>query len=155
MPPVSAVVEAANRLATKDAASLEVLVGMIDTELSKDPSLKEQAYLEPKYSSDELMGGRLDELRAIGRKILKRWNKELHGLVCAQQGSDQKDREAILGALSLNQAAVIAAVATALLGLGVPAPIAAALAPLIAKKFIWPAKDELCEAWADALGRDN
>jgi hypothetical protein len=42
---------------------------------------------------------------------------------------------------------VLAAVASALLTLGAPAAIAAAVTPLIVKRFIWPAEDELCAAW--------
>jgi len=38
-----------------------------------------------------------------------------------------------------------------LLTLGVYAAIAAALAPLIVKRFIWPAKDELCAAWGEGV----
>jgi hypothetical protein len=71
--------------------------------------------------------------------------------VCGGKGNDKADREKILGALRLDEAAVIAAVAAALIAMAVPAPIAAAAAPLIVKKFIWPARDELCDAWGEAL----
>jgi hypothetical protein len=90
-------------------------------------------------------------MRALGRKILKRWNKELHGLVCGSGSANEKERTEILNSLNLGETAVIAAVAAALFGLGVPPPIAAALAPLIVKKFIWPAKDELCIAWGEGI----
>ncbi|SRR6266481_444461 len=139
----------AKRLANKDEKALELLVGMQAQAIDKDPSLAEQVSLEPQY--DEATMGFLDDVRALGRRILKRWNRELNKLVCGTDNASEKDRNAILGALSLGETAVIAAVAAALLGLGVPAPLAAALAPLIVKKFIWPAKDELCEAWSEAI----
>jgi len=139
----------AKRLANKDEKALELLVGMQAQAIDKEPSLAEQVSLEPKY--DEATMGFLDDVRALGRRILKRWNRELNKLVCGTDSASEKDRNAILGALSMGETAVIAAVAAALLGLGVPAPIAAALAPLIVKKFIWPAKDELCEAWSEAI----
>ena len=151
---VTEVVDAANRLAaTKDDKSLVLLLGMIDKEITNNPQLKDTAYLDPKYDAPTM--GALDDLKAVGLKILKRWNKELQGLVCGSKAADQKEREQILNALSIGQTAVIGAVAAALLGLGVPPPIAAALAPLIVKQFIWPAKDELCQSWAEMIKGSN
>ena len=149
MPDISAVVKEAQRLESKDEASLELLVGLRAKAIEKNPALKDTVDLEPKYDGTTM--GALDDVKALGRRILKRWNKELHGLVCENKTADQKDRKAILDALNLGQAAVIGAVAGALIGLAVPAPIAAALAPLIVKKFIWPAKDELCAAWGEGI----
>src|SRR5258708_17469859 len=149
MPDISAVVKEAQRLESKDEASLELLVGLRAKAIEKNPALKDTVDLEPKYDGTTM--GALDDVKALGRRILKRWNKELHGLVCENKTADQKDRKAILDALNLGQAAVIGAVAGALIGLAVPAPIAAALAPLIVKKFIWPAKDELCAAWVEGI----
>lgn len=149
MSDISAVVNEAKRLESKDEASLELLVGLREQAINLNPALKDTVDLEPKYDGQTM--GALDDLRALGRSILKRWNKELYGLVCESKVGDQKDREAILDALNLGQAAVIAAVAGALIGLAVPAPIAAALAPLIVRRFIWPAKDELCAAWGEGI----
>jgi len=87
----------------------------------------------------------------LSRRILNRWNKELCGLVCGAKGNDQNTRKAIFDSLNLGEAAVIAAVVGALLSLGVGAALAAPLAPLIVGKFIWPAKDELCDAWGEAI----
>jgi hypothetical protein len=143
------VVDEANRLAKKDEAALELLLGMRARAIEENPSLQDDVDFEPEY--DQATMGRLDDVRALGRNILKRWNKELHGLVCGEQAANQKERAAILGALNLGEAAVIGAVATASLGLGVPAPIAAVVAPLIVGKFIWPAKDELCAGWAEGI----
>ena len=145
----SAVVKTAGRLGHLDEAALEVRIGVLQRMIDKDPGLKAQADVEPVYL-ETTMGG-LDDVKALGRRIMHRWNTELYGIVCGTSANDKGDREAILGAMSLGQAAVIAAVATALAGLGVPAPIAAALAPLIVKRFIWPAKDELCVAWGESI----
>jgi hypothetical protein len=95
--------------------------------------------------------GDLDDLKALGRRILARWNRELHGVVCGTKTEYQSSREAILNSLNLGEAAVIAAVASALLTGGAPAAIAAAVAPLLVKKFILPAKEELCAAWSEAI----
>ena len=139
----------AQRLANKDEKALELLLGMRAKAIEKDPSLKQEAAFEVQY--DESTMGFLDDLYGLGRRILKRWNKELNKLVCGSDSTNQKDRAAILSSLSIGESAVIAAVAAALLGIAVPPPLAAVLAPLIVKKFIWPAKDELCEAWGEAI----
>ncbi len=150
---VSDVKQAATRLATKDEAALELLVGMVSQAIEKNPGLKGQPYVELKY--DATVMGPLDDVRSLGRKILKVWNKQLHGLVCGKNPDQQADRSSILNALSLGETAVTGAVAAALIGLAVPAPLAAALAPLIVKRFIWPAKDELCQAWSEAIARSS
>jgi hypothetical protein len=150
MPDTSAVVDAANRLhKQKDEVALELLIGMRAKAIEQDPALKDDIDFEPKYEAETM--GALDEIKALGRRILNRWNRELYGVVCGNQGDDQKARTAVLNSLNLGEAAVIAAVAGALLSLGVAAAIAAALAPLIVKRFIWPAKDELCNAWGEEL----
>jgi hypothetical protein len=149
----TAVVAAAVELSKRDEAALELLLGLRAEAIETDPSLKDNVNLEPKYEA-ALMGP-LDDIKALGRRILKRWNKELHDVVCSSANPDQKDREAILSSLDLGETAVIAAVATALLGLTVPAAFAAVLAPLIVKRFIWPAKDELCSAWGEALSKNG
>ena len=113
------------------------------------PALKDNVEFEPEYEAQTM--GPLDDIKAVGRKILNRWNKELYSLVCNKKGDDQKGRKAILDSLSLSETAVIGAVATTLLTLGVAAAIAAPVAPLIVKRFIWPAKDELCEAWSEGI----
>lgn len=146
---ISAVVATAQRLRTLDEAALEVRLGVLQNMIDKNASLAERADVEPVYL-ETTMGG-LDDVKALGRRILRRWNKELYGIVCGGTAANQTDRTAILGALSVSEAAVIAAVAAALIGLAVPAPIAAALAPLIVKRFIWPAKDELCAAWGEEV----
>jgi hypothetical protein len=70
---------------------------------------------------------------------------------CGGKDENQKDRKAVLDSINLGEAAVIAAAASAVLSLGAPAALAAAVAPLIVKRFIWPAKDELCEAWGEGI----
>jgi hypothetical protein len=144
------VITAAQHLSTtKDETSLLVLVGMLDQAIKEKPELADQAEVPLVYDSTHM--GLLDPILAVGRKILKKWNKAVHGLVCGNGAEDSKERQNIVSAFRAGEAAVIGAVAAALMGLWVPAPIAAALAPIIVKKFIWPAKDELCAAWGEAI----
>jgi hypothetical protein len=154
MSDVNEVVAAANRLNQQktDDESLLVLIGMLEKEIANHPELENDLNLEVQYS--ESMMGPLDDLKRLGKRVVSRWNKELFGIVCGNESKDSKEREALLNSLNLGEAAVIAAVAGALIGLGVGAAIAAPLAPLIVRRFIWPAKDELCTAWGEAIERD-
>jgi len=149
MPEVKAVVDSATRLSAKDEASLELLLGMRAKAVERDPALKDDPDFEPKYEGATM--GPLDDIKALGRRILNRWNKELYGVVCGSQTKDQESRKAVLDSLNLGETAVIAAVAGALVSLHVFPALAAVVAPLIVKKFIWPAKDELCAAWGEGI----
>lgn len=151
MADVDEVVAAANQLHDeKDDTALEVLIGMREIAVRANPQLKDDPFLEVKYDSD-LMGP-LDDLREVSRSIINRWNKELYLLVCANTGTGPDDRKALLNSLNLGETAIIAAVVAALMGLGVGGAFAAPLAPLIVRKFIMPAGDELCIFWGKAIG---
>lgn len=148
MAEVQAVVEAAEELRGKDEAALELLLGMREKEIEKDPNLKNDPNLTPVYGPHM---GLIDDLKSLGGRLALRWSKELYQMVCGAENGVQADRKKILDALNLGEAAVIGAVAATLLAIAVPAALAAAAAPLIVKRFIWPARDELCVAWGEAI----
>jgi len=149
MASTQAVVDAARELSKKDNEALEVLIAKRAKAIEKDASLEDDVTFEPKYDAPTM--GTLEDLKELGQRIINRWNKELHGVVCGKKSEDESARQKVLDSLSLDEAAVIAAVATALLSLGVAAALAAAIAPVIVRRFIWPAKDELCDAWGERL----
>jgi hypothetical protein len=149
MDELQAVAESAQRLSTRDEVSLELLIGLRAKAIEKAPALQNDPDLDPKYEAGTM--GALDDLKALGRRILGRWNRELYGVVCGAKGEDQSSRKAILESLNLGEAATIAAVAGTLLTIGSPAALAAAVAPLVVKRFVLPAKDELCGAWGEAI----
>ena len=154
MPNISAVVTTARRLnEQKEDEALYVLIGMREKAVANEPALKDDPDLEVVYAEPTM--GPLDDIKRLGKRITNRWNKELYTIVCGNADKDAEVRESLLNSLSLSEAAVIAAVATALIGLGVGAAIAAPLAPLLVRRFIWPAKDELCEAWGEAIEKDS
>jgi hypothetical protein len=135
--------------ATKDEDALELMLGMIEKESKENPALADDLGFRPEYGPQM---GLIDNLKSLGRKIATTWSRQLHAIVCGEADQDSKDREKILTALNMGEAAVIGAVAAALIGLSLPAALAAAAAPLIVKRFIWPAKDVLCEGWKESLG---
>jgi len=145
---VEDVTKAALALRAHSDQALEILLAKRDLAIKAEPSLADDLGLDPKYA-EPTMG--VQELQALGRRIVARWNKELYGVVCAGGTAFGKDRAALINALNLGEAAVIGAVASALLSLGVVAALAAALAPILVRRFIWPAKEELCTAWGEAI----
>jgi hypothetical protein len=147
------VIDSAQRLSQLDEASLELLLGLRAQAIEKAPALEDDPDFEPQYESQTM--GPLEDVKALGRRILNRWNKELYGIVCGNSTADQAGRKAILNSLNLGEAAIIAAVAGALLSMGIGAAFAAAVAPLIVKRFIEPAKDELCAAWGEAINEQG
>ena len=154
MPNVNEVITAASRLhEQKDDAALEVVIGMREKVITERPELKDDVNLEVEYEED--MMGPLDDIKRLGKSIIRRWNKELFGIVCGNTGKDRKDQEAVLTSLNLGEAAVIAAVAGVLVSLGVGGALAAPLAPIIVRRFIWPAKDELCVAWREKIDAEH
>ena len=154
MPNLSAIVTAARRLnEQKEDEALYVLIGMREKAVANEPGLKDDPELEVVYAEPTM--GPLDDIKRLGKRITNRWSKELHAIVCGNADKDAEVRESLLNSLSLGEAAVIAAVASALISLGVGAAIAAPLAPLLVRRFIWPAKDELCEAWGEAIEKES
>jgi hypothetical protein len=152
----TSVVGAAEALLSKDEEALLLEIGLRKKAIEADPARGGDPHLHVEYDSTHM--GLIDDIKSLGRRIIMRWNKELYGVVCskkpgggAETAEDKKMRDDLLKALNLGDAAVIAAVVTALLALGAPAAIAAPAAPFLVKKFIMPAKDELCEAWGEAM----
>lgn len=149
MTDMAGLVATANRLSVKDDNALVIEIGLRWICIEKDGGNVDDPDLPLSYG---IHMGVLDDARVVGGRILARWNKELHQFVCSGvKGDDQELRASILAALNVSEAALTAAVAPALVWLGTPVALAAALAPLIVRKFVIPAKDELCQAWGEAL----
>jgi hypothetical protein len=146
---VDDVIAAAQKLnKEKDESALILLIGMREKEIVRNPALKDDPNLSPEYGPH--MGG-LDDLKLLGRKIVSRWNKDLHNIVCGSGQAGAEIRKSILESLKLDETAMIGAVAMALITMAVPGAIAAPAAAFVVKVFILPAKDELCSAWGEAI----
>jgi hypothetical protein len=154
MSDLNEVVAAANQLnAQKEDEALLVLIGMREKAIAADPARADDPNLSVVYEEPTM--GPLDDIKRLGNRVLNRWSKELHAICCGNADKDSKERTELLNSINLGEAAVMAAVATALISLGVGAAIAAPLAPLIVRRFIWPAKDELCVAWGEAIEKES
>lgn len=139
-------VAAAQSYENYDEDALLVILGKQESAIQKDYSLAADPTLDPEYDSTHM--GLIDDLKGIGSRIAHRWNKELYKLIC--RSDDGEDRKKLLDALNLSEAAAIGVVASLLLAIA-PAAVAAPLAALLVKTFLLPAKDELCEAWAEVV----
>ena len=154
MADLNEVVAAANQLnEQKEDEALLVLIGMREKAVAAAPERSDDPNLDVSYEENTM--GPLDDIKRLGKRITNRWSKELFAIVCGKEDKDAKERESLLSSINLGEAAVIGAVAAALIGLGVGAAIAAPLAPLIVRRFIWPAKDELCDAWGEAIEKES
>jgi hypothetical protein len=149
MADTTAVIAAAEQLDAKDEEALALEIGLRSRHIEGDPSGADNPFLSVAYGTHM---GLIDDVKALGWRILARWNKELYAVICSSKKPEDKElSKKVFAALSLGEAALIAAIAPALLWIGAPAAIAAVVAPLIVKKFIVPAKEELCAAWEEAI----
>jgi len=89
-----------------------------------------------------------DDLSKLGKRILRRLERELHSLLCGTTDEDKQDRDD----LGIGRDSVIAAITIALVsGLGVAPTIAALVAAIIMRRLADPTLDELCVYWAESI----
>ena len=96
--------------------------------------------------------GVLDSVKSLGLRLLKRWNKELYGVICGDKPEDAEERSKIMTALNLGAGAAATAIAATLTSwLAVPAALAVVLAPILVKRLLVPGKEEMCAAWFENI----
>ena len=95
--------------------------------------------------------GAQEELKKLGKRILKRWNESAYQLACGNDPEDDKARSDVRSALGLGKAAAIGALATGLIGLGLMPALAPVLAAILVNKFFDPAYGEFCAYWKEKL----
>ncbi|TFV49617.1 hypothetical protein [Bradyrhizobium niftali] len=139
-------VSVAQRLARDEDDALYVRIGKLAKTIDDHPALAFSPELDPPYKKDQM--GPLEDLRDLGRKIVRKWAAALHELVCG--GTDDEARKQLFSALNVSEAAAIGVVTTMLLPVLSPA-IAAAVSVVIVKKFLKPAGGLICEFWGEQL----
>lgn len=100
---------------------------------------------------DLVRDGNKSELSELGNRILRRWSRSLHSMICGSAEEDSEFRARFINAVSGKQALapIIAGIAATAFGLS--AAMAALLGTLIARYFIDPATDEVCKIWRESL----
>lgn len=96
------------------------------------------------YIASEASG----DLQAVGRRILRRLEREANALLCGTSDQDKKDRED----MGIGRDSAIGAITLVLTsGLGVAPAIAAVAAALIIRRLAEPSIDEACKYWSEQI----
>jgi hypothetical protein len=136
-------------LLADDDSLLEQLGIYVKANVARQAAVVEYA---PTITHDEKMMGPLDDVRALGRRVLARWNRELFQVMCGSAAGDQKERESLLKAIGVSDVAIASALTALLVTWGVAAAIATLIAALVVKRIISPAGKEFCAFWGEKLG---
>jgi len=135
-----------------DEAELFEKAGIRLRAIERDPSLA--ASFDPPAVYGEAQMGTLDDVRNLGRRIFKRWNREAHNLMCGADPDDAQGRKQLRDALGLGDVAFAAALTSVLISVGLAPAIATVVAALAVKRFFAPAADEICKAWTESLAKE-
>jgi hypothetical protein len=141
---------AMNDLLESDEDQLYEQLGIRSSAMTRDLSVA--GALQPQIAHDVAAMGMMEDVRDLGKRIFKRWNREAHKLICGGEDLDKKDREALANAFGLGDAAVAGVVASLLITqFGLAPAIATVVAALVIKRFFRPAYDEFCDFWKEKL----
>ncbi|WP_316193856.1 hypothetical protein [Bradyrhizobium sp. SZCCHNRI1029] len=136
-------------LAGYDESNLIEMLGIRARQIQSNHTIAGE--FSPDVTYDAKFMGPLDDIKALGLRILNRWNRELFNIVCGASNDDKEDRTKILNALTLGEGAAIAALIPVLTGLGLAPALAAVLAAIIVKRFLGTALDTICDAWGQQV----
>lgn len=138
------------KLLQSDVDKLYAELGMRAKTVTATPSAAGQ--LDPQIKHDVATMGPLDDLKRLGQRIFRRWNREAYKLMCNKSDDDAQDREKLVKAIGVGDVAVASALTGLLVSsFGLAPAIATALAALMVKRFFRPAYEEFCEVWKESL----
>ena len=141
---------AVSSLLESDEDQLLEQLGIRTKAIQADPAVS--GSFQPDVAYEATTMGVMDDVKELGRRIFKRWNREAFKLVCGGEDLDKKDREELANAFGLGDAAVAGMIASLLVSsFGVAPAIATVVAALVIKRFFRPAYDEFCELWKEKL----
>lgn len=148
----------------KAEPALKKLLGADEHTLFEQLGMRERAakegserasHFNPIFVHDVKEMGPLDDLRDLGRRLLRRWTRELYTVACGSAEKDKADRESIIKSLGLGDIAVGGAITAVLIGTFAVTPaVATVIAALIVKRIIEPAGETVCEFWGEKLAED-
>lgn len=116
---------------------------------------KKSAELNPTIVADDVIAmGIKDDLKDLGKRILRRWERSGYELLCGGKPDDAKTRNEFKNALGMGEVAAITAITTALIGIGLMPALAPILAAILVKKFFKPAYGEFCAFWKTKLPKE-
>jgi hypothetical protein len=143
----------ASSLLQRDEDQLYEMLGIRLAATRENTALQGQYNLDVEYGAHM---GPAEDLRKIGKRMVKTLNRQAYGLVCGNDPEDTADRNKILSALNLSVDAAVIALTTVLVGtFGLAAALAGTVAALIVKRFAVEAIDDghetMCELWKEKL----
>jgi hypothetical protein len=138
------------KLIQSDENQLLEQLGMRSVVVNRD--LKKSAEVELNLSTADIRAmGIKDDMKDLGNRILRRWNRSAYDLACGGDPDDAKTRDDLERALGLGEAAAIGVLTGALIGIGLMVALAPVVATLLVKKFFNPAYGEFCAYWKEKL----
>lgn len=141
---------AVENLLESDENQLFEQLGIRMNAMRSDPAVA--GTYDPAVSYDAAQMGVLDDVRAFGKRVFGRWNREAWELVCGTAKEDGDDRQSLLAGLGVDKTTAAAALAALLVGqLGMAPALAAVVAALVVKRFFRPVYDEFCSTWKGSL----
>lgn len=152
-----------NDLAKKAEPVVEALLEADEVELLEKAGIRVKAIerdpgvassFDPEVIYAEAQMGALDDVRALGRRIFKRWNREAYTLMCGADPDDADSRKQLRAALGLGDVAVAAALTSVLVSLGLAPALGTVVAALVVKRFFNPAYEEFCGSWKESLDKE-
>lgn len=142
--------EVAKLVKDYDEETLVEQLGARAKAIPEDPAVAGR--YNPTITVDYATMGPMDDIVDLGGRILRRWERELHAVVCGDAKADKQDRTTILDALGLDDVALGAALGTVLVtSFGLAPAIATVVAALLIKRIFKPAGDEVCTFWGERL----
>src|SRR6478735_8169325 len=104
MPKLSDTITVAENLLSKDEQALLLEIGLRENAITADPTRADDPDLAVVYEGTHM--GLIDDIKALGNRIMNRWNRELYAIVCpkasaAVTAEEKKTRDDLLTALNL------------------------------------------------------
>jgi hypothetical protein len=144
--------DAIKGLMKADTQILYQKLGAYATTFPKDPA----KFLSPQaaVTADVAYAGPMDDAAELGKRIVRRWNKTMHDLVCG--GGDNMDpsvRSKVMDAVKLRDPTALAAAITGILiGVFSVGPAVATIVGVLIGRVLLPAAgEEICTFWKERL----
>jgi hypothetical protein len=133
-----------------DEDQLYSQLGIRAKALAVDPSVS--GSFDPDVAYDEAEMGILDDVRDFGKRLFRRWNRELNNLICGSDPDSREERAQLAKALGISEATAAAYISVLLVtSFGLAPALAAVAAAIIIKRFFRPALEEFCSVWQARL----
>ena len=138
--------DAVSQLMESDDTQLLEQLGLRARAMSQNPSIA-GSFMPAVAAAGAQMGAK-EDLQVLGQMLFKRWNKEVHTLLCGGDPTAAQDRQSLITSFGVSDVAVAGVMAMAMTStLGVAPAIASIVATLIIKRFFRPTMDEFCKFW--------